>query len=197
MLLQFKFKPQFKSQFKLLCIPNFATQLYEPTDPAGINYLKVEVGDYAIQQRTFTDQDLKYFSEAIQDKYAAYKNPSENSHTFYRSDIVYGIFTSAMFTSIFRLIFPKGIYMHQEVGFKRPVLRDEQVTGKVEITGWNSTKKDVYFRTTISKIDKETGKEIICVEGKATLEFHIQKSLMNKRKSENNRIIAFVLCQQT
>eukprot|EP00347_Sterkiella_histriomuscorum_P001533 403371668 len=148
---------------------NFATQLYEPTDPAGINYLKVEVGDYAIQQRTFTDQDLKYFSEAIQDKYAAYKNPSENSHTFYRSDIVYGIFTSAMFTSIFRLIFPKGIYMHQEVGFKRPVLRDEQVTGKVEITGWNSTKKDVYFRTTISKIDKETGKEIICVEGKATL----------------------------
>jgi acyl dehydratase len=73
---------------------------------------------------------LKLFSEAIQDKYAAHKAESASA-TFYRADIVYGIFTSAMFTSIFRTAFPKGIYMSQDLKFRKPVLRNELVKGRV------------------------------------------------------------------
>ena len=57
--------------------------------------MKVAVGDYADLERTFTADDLKLFSDAIQDKYAAHKHDTNNPSTFYRSDIVYGIFTSA------------------------------------------------------------------------------------------------------
>lgn len=71
--------------------------------------MEVSIGDYAETERVFTERDLELFSEAIQDKYASHKT---DSPTFFRNDIVYGIFTSAMFTQIFRCIFPKAIYVN-------------------------------------------------------------------------------------
>ena len=85
----------------------------------------VRIGDYADQKRTFTSEDLMKFSEAIQDKYASHLNSDTNTSTFYRSDIVYGIFTSAMFTSIFRRTFPRAIYLSQDLQFRKPIVRDE------------------------------------------------------------------------
>ncbi len=83
--------------------------------------MTVSIGDYAEQERVFTATDLEKFSDAIQDKYAAHRS---DSSTFYRPDIVYGIFTSAMFTSIFRATFPKAIYLSQDLKFRKPILRD-------------------------------------------------------------------------
>ncbi|CDW87046.1 UNKNOWN [Stylonychia lemnae] len=155
--------------------PNIFSQRYfgvlirEPLNPATITEMKVKIGDYAMQERIFDKEDLKKFSEAIQDKYAAHLNHGENSHTFYRSDIIYGIFTSAMFTSIFRSHFPKCIYMDQNLQFKKPILQDEKVIGKVEIISWDAAKKNVTFKTTISNIDQKTGKEQVAVDGTAIL----------------------------
>ncbi len=86
---------------------------------------------------------MKLFSEAIADKYAAHKQQAAKESTFYRSDIVYGIFTSASFTTLFRLYFPKAIYLSQDLKFRRPILRDEIVKAKVEILGWDPVKKNV------------------------------------------------------
>lgn len=90
--------------------------------------------------------------------------PGQES-TFYRSDIVYGIFTSASFTTLFRLYFPKAIYLSQEFKFRKPILRDEKVTAKVEILGWDAAKKNVQFKTSILK--QESGE--VAVEGTALL----------------------------
>lgn len=128
----------------------FARRLSEPVDPGCINEMKVQIGDYAELERSFTGEDLKLFSEAIQDKYAAHKQQG-NTATFYRSDIVYGIFTSASFTTLFRQYFPKAIYMGQDLKFKKPILRDEAVKVRVEVTSWEEAKKNVTFKTTILK----------------------------------------------
>lgn len=112
--------------------------------------MRVNVGDYAELERTFTGEDLKLFSEAIQDKYAAHKQKG-NTATFYRADIVYGIFTSASFTTLFRLYFPKAIYMGQDLKFKKPIVRDEKVRVRVEVQGWEEAKKNVTFKTIILK----------------------------------------------
>ena len=93
---------------KLARTRTFSTLIREPTDPANLNHLKVSVGDYAEAFRTYTDHDLELFSEAIQDKHAAHKTTQS---TFYRADIVYGIFSAALFTSIFRSTFPRAIYL--------------------------------------------------------------------------------------
>ena len=90
----------------------FARKLEEPSNPGSITEMKVDVGDYCELERTFNGEDLKLFSEAIQDKFAAHKqSQSGGESTFYRSDIVYGIFTSATFTALFRSYFPKAIYL--------------------------------------------------------------------------------------
>ncbi len=52
---------------------NFARKLSEPTNPASITEMNVDIGDYAELERTFNANDLKLFSEAIQDQYAAHK----------------------------------------------------------------------------------------------------------------------------
>ncbi|TNV75369.1 hypothetical protein FGO68_gene16333 [Halteria grandinella] len=129
----------------------------------------VEIGDYAECERKFDQKDLELFADAIQDKYAAHKqSPTSGQSTFYRSDIVYGIFTSASFTSLFRLYFPKAIYMSQDLKFRKPILRDENVKARVEITGWDAAKKNVQFRTVILK-QGESGQEEVAVEGNALL----------------------------
>ena len=46
--------------------------------------MKVKVGYYAELERTFTGDDLKLFSEAIKDKYAAHKQDPNNPSLFYR-----------------------------------------------------------------------------------------------------------------
>jgi acyl dehydratase len=123
--------------------------------------MKVQVGDYAELERTFNGDDLKLFSEAIQDKYAAHKQDPINPSTFYRSDIVYGIFTSASFTALFRSYFPKAIYLSQDIKFRKPILRDEKVRAIVEIVSWDERKKDVTFKTIIEKVETKE----VAVEG--------------------------------
>ena len=55
--------------YKQHLIPNsrfsFARRLSEPTNPGSILEMRVDVGDYAELERTFTSNDLKLFSEAI------------------------------------------------------------------------------------------------------------------------------------
>ena len=145
---------------------NFGRRLEEPSDPVGIDEMKVNVGDYAQFERTFNDVDLQKFSEAIQDNHAHHIYPDAKL-TFFRPDIVYGIFSSTTFTTMFRGYFPKCIYMSQEVKFRVPIVHDEVVTAKVEITGWEPVKKNVHFKTTITKV--VDGKDVIAVEGKALL----------------------------
>ena len=91
--------------------------------------------------------------------------------TFYRSDIVYGIFTSATFTALFRSYFPKAIYLSQDLKFRKPILRDEKIKARVEIIGWDASKKNVTLKTTIIKTEAKEGSQPgdVAVEGTAIL----------------------------
>ena len=106
-------------------------KLDEPADPTHIEEMVVKIGDYAEQIRTYTGEDLRHFSEVIHDVNATHKNPEKNEKTFFRPDIVYGILSSSMFTSLWRAVFPKCIYMGQEMKFVKPVIRDAKIRGKV------------------------------------------------------------------
>ena len=134
--------------------------------------MKVDVGDYCELERTFDGEDLKLFSEAIQDKFAAHKQSQTGGEsTFYRSDIVYGIFSSATFTALFRSYFPKAIYLSQDLKFRKPILRDERVRARVEIMSWDAAKKNVTLKTTIFKLEANEGAKPgdVAVEGTAVL----------------------------
>jgi 3-hydroxybutyryl-CoA dehydratase len=69
-----------------------------------------------------------------------------------------------MFTSIFRRTFPGAIYLNQELKFKKPICRDENVEGKIEVEAIRTDKKIVTFRTTITKDNGD-----VAVDGKAVL----------------------------
>ena len=115
--------------------------------------LQVKVGDSAKLQRKFTLEDLQRFGECIGDV--------QSKDQLYRADIVYGIYSTSLFTTLFRAYFPQAIYLSQEVKFKRPVTVGKDVQAEIVITAQQG--KDLTFQTQVSVEGK------IAIEGTAKL----------------------------
>ena len=79
----------------------------------------------------------------------------------YRADIVYGIYSTSLFTTLFRSHFPQAIYLNQQVKFKRPVTVGKDVTA--EITIIEQKGKDLTIETVVKVDDK------VAIEGSAVL----------------------------
>ena len=135
-----------------------------PKDRLNPDPVTLNVGDYATNEKEFTKEDLKLFSTAAQDKHAAHLNP-DNIKTFYKSNIVYGILTSSMFTMVVRDLFPGAIYLDQTLKFKAPIHVDEKVTARLTVKEIREDKKIVTFVTIVTK-NQEENKIAIEGEGK-------------------------------
>ena len=129
------------------CFANLAVLKSAPAS------LTLTIGDSASLKRTFTADEVKKFGECIGDL--------QSKDLLYRNDIVYGAFSSSLFTTLFRQHFPASIYLNQETKFKRPVLVNQEVTARIEVVSVN--KKDVVLSTQIS-VNEE-----VAVEGTARL----------------------------
>lgn len=142
-----------KSMF-LRSLRYLSTEIKAPTDRLKPEPVTLNIGDYATLERQFTKEDIEMFAVAAQDKHAAHLNP-ENAKTFYKAGVVYGIFTSSMFSMIVRDLFPGAIYLDQTLKFTAPVMVDDKVTAKMVITDIKEDKKIVTFKTTVTKADGE------------------------------------------
>jgi len=104
------------------------------------------------------------FAIAAQDKHPAHIS-EDNAKTFYKSGVVYGIFSSSLFSVIVRDLFPGAIYLGQTLKFTSPIMINDTVQAKMMIQEINETKKKVTFRTTVTKTS-EDGK--VAIEGEGT-----------------------------
>jgi len=81
--------------------------------------MNLQVGDYAELEKSFSREDIHKFGEAIGDV--------QSRETLWKGDLVYGIATTALFTTLFRQIMPGALYMKQEVKFLAPLMIEEKV----------------------------------------------------------------------
>jgi hypothetical protein len=47
--------------------------------------------------------------------------------------------------------------LSQDLKFRKPIVRDEKIKARLEIIGWDATKKNVSLKTTIIKMEAKEG----------------------------------------
>lgn len=139
-------KTMFLSQYKFM-----SNKIQPPKDRLNVEPIRLDIGDYAESERIFTTKDIELFATAAQDKHAHHLHP-DNAKTFYKSNIVYGIFTSSMFTMVVRELFPGAIYLGQSLKFTAPVHVDEPVKAKLVVSDIRADKRIVTFQTVVTKL---------------------------------------------
>lgn len=140
-----------------------STEIKPPKDRLRPEPVTLDIGDFATLERKFTKEDVKNFAVAAQDKHAAHLS-EDNAKTFYKADVVYGIFTSSMFSMIVRDLFPGAVYLGHELKFKAPIIINEDVKATMKVKDIREEKKVVTFETIVTK--ENEGKKV-AIEGEA------------------------------
>jgi 3-hydroxybutyryl-CoA dehydratase len=125
----------------------------------------LKVGMSASITRTMTDEDIRHFAEATGDTNPIHLDEEFAKGTIFKTRIAHGMLTASHISSVFATRLPGAgcIYVSQEFKFKAPVRLGDDVTARVEVTGFVPEKKFVIFRTQCLVGEK------VVVEGEAVL----------------------------
>ena len=123
------------------------------------------VGMTASITRRMTDADIRKFAEATGDTNPIHLDEEFAKGTIFKTRIAHGMLTASHISSVFATRLPGAgcIYVSQEFRFKAPVRLGDDVTARVEVTGFVPEKKFVIFKTQCLVGDKAV------VEGEAVL----------------------------
>jgi 3-hydroxybutyryl-CoA dehydratase len=123
------------------------------------------VGMSASITRTMTDEDIRHFADATGDTNPIHLDEEFAKGTMFKTRIAHGMLTASHISSVFATRLPGAgcIYVSQEFKFKAPVRLGDDVTARVEVTGFVPEKKFVIFKTQCLVGEK------VVVEGEAVL----------------------------
>jgi 3-hydroxybutyryl-CoA dehydratase len=115
--------------------------------------------------RTMTDSDIVKFAEATGDANPIHLDEEFAKASMFKTRIAHGMLTASHISSVFATRLPGAgcIYVSQEFRFKAPVRIGDDVTARVEVTGFVPEKKFVIFKTQCLVGEK------VVVEGEAVL----------------------------
>ena len=139
-----------------------STIIQPPTNRQKPEPVVLNIGDHAILEREFSKEDIQNFAIAAKDENAAHLS-EENSKEFFKKDVVYGIFTSSMFTILIRDLFPGAIYLGHTIKFTSPVFAGNKLEAKMTVKEIREDKKIVIFNTIVT--NKESNQVAITGEG--------------------------------
>ncbi len=123
------------------------------------------VGMSASITRTMTDADIRSFAAATGDTNPIHLDEDFARGSIFKTRIAHGMLTASHISSVFATRLPGAgcIYVSQEFKFKAPVRLGDDVTARVEVTGFVPEKKFVIFKTQCLVGEK------VVVEGEAVL----------------------------
>ncbi|RNF02522.1 maoC-like dehydratase [Trypanosoma rangeli] len=138
---------------------------------AGVKVMSrtVRIGDTAFVRRVITQEDVKAFGPLVGDNNPIHVDESAAKAAGFPSTIVYGMLAGSLFSGLIgsELPGPQSIYLSQTLRFVAPVFVGDEVEARVTLTQFKKSKFLLAFRTTVNRIDPETGKETPCVVGTA------------------------------
>ncbi|KAF8294687.1 putative maoC-like dehydratase [Trypanosoma cruzi] len=127
----------------------------------------IRIGDTAFTRRVISQEDVKAFGPLVGDNNPIHFDENAAKTAGFPSTVVYGMLAGSLFSGLLgsELPGPQSIYLSQTLRFVAPVLVGDEVEARVTVTQFKKSKFMIAFRTTVSRIDPETGKETLCIVG--------------------------------
>jgi acyl dehydratase len=119
---------------------------------------EIRIGDAATLTRTATEQDIVLTGLMSGDVNPAHFDPEYAQGTMFKTVIIHGIWTSALFSTLLgmELPGPGTIYLSQQARFRRPVYVGDTVTATVTVASKDEEKKRVTLECTCENQHGET-----------------------------------------
>lgn len=114
-----------------------------------LNIAKITLGEQAVLERSFSDEDVRLFSQLSGDINPVHLNEAYAKDTIFGERIVHGALLISIFSTLFAntLPGPGCIYLKSENKFLKPIYLNESVIFKVEVVEILKEKKRVIFKT--------------------------------------------------
>ncbi|AAZ12912.1 maoC-like dehydratase, putative [Trypanosoma equiperdum] len=129
----------------------------------------IRIGDFASTRRVITLDDVKAFGPLVGDSNPIHVDEAAAKAAGFQSPVVHGMLAGSLFSGLLgsELPGPQSIYMSQTLRFVVPLFVGDEVEARIEVTQFRRTKFMIAFRTTVFRIDKQTGEKTLCIEGTA------------------------------
>jgi 3-hydroxybutyryl-CoA dehydratase len=126
----------------------------------------LKIGQEATISKSFSEKDVKIFSELSNDNNPVHLDEIYARNTIFQKRIVHGYLYGSLISAVIgtKMPGPGSIYLYQEMNFKKPVFMNEIVTALVRITELKPEKSLVFLQTICYKNNDE-----IVLEGKAII----------------------------
>src|SRR3989344_4828112 len=125
---------------------------------------KIEIGQEAIFERSFTEKEIFSFSQLTGDLNPMHVDPKYAKQTEYGGVIVHGMLVASLFSTLVGMYLPGKycVYLSQDIKFRRPVKPNE----KVKVRGRVKNKIDsLYILEIETEILNEFGE--VAINGEA------------------------------
>ena len=109
-----------------------------------------KVGDKVSVTKTFTQEEVRRFSELSLDANPIHLDPAYAGETVFGRRIVHGMLAASLFSGLLGNELPGegSIYLGQSLRFTAPVFPGDELTATVEVTNIREDKPIVTLRTT-------------------------------------------------
>lgn len=108
------------------------------------------IGDFSENTKVFQDEDIVKYAQASGDNNPIHMDEAYAKKTRFGGRIVQGMLVSGLISSVLGTKLPGSgtIYLSQNLKFINPVMINDVITARVEITAIDKEKNRLYLKTT-------------------------------------------------
>lgn len=127
---------------------------------------KFKVGDHASLTKTYSEEDVRGFSELSLDKNPLHLDVAYAAESIFGQRIVHGMLVASLFSALLGTVLPGqgSIYLGQNLNFKAPIYLGDTITATVEIITIRPDKPIITLKTTAVN-----GDGIMVIDGEAVI----------------------------
>jgi 3-hydroxybutyryl-CoA dehydratase len=125
------------------------------------------VGESVTFSKTITEADLVLFAGVSGDTYPLHVDAEYAKNTRFGQRVAHGMLSASLLSTVAGLLLgtPGGIYVEQNIKFRRPVFIGDTLTARFEIASIDAAKRRLHCVTTVAN---QHGKAVI--DGTAILQ---------------------------
>ncbi|KAG8348608.1 putative maoC-like dehydratase [Trypanosoma vivax] len=129
----------------------------------------IRIGDMACIRRIISCDDVKAFGSLVGDMNPIHVNDEAARAAGFQAPVVYGMLAGSLFSGLLgtTLPGPQSVYISQTLRFVAPVFVGDEVEARIEVTQFRKSGSMIAFRTTVSRIDPDSGSKVLCIDGTA------------------------------
>ena len=137
----------------------------QPPEAAALTFDDIAIGDTFELTRAFSERDVDVFAMLCGDFSPLHVDAAYASGTEYGQRVVHGMLTASLFSTLVGMRIPgrAGLYLGQELTFRRPAMIGEPLTARAKVTGKNPATSTISLAT---EVRDAAGKVLVSGSGR-------------------------------